>query len=133
MERHLPATGAVNIEYGGAEKPCILLEQAKWLPILAKGGDETRVLFSGKLDHAQLRDHDRPTEDRADGKKQQDEFAGDGGVLEREEQTAGRNQLRNEHFSFTCLSNSVVSRKRKGFLSFRPKRSVAEKSRGETF
>src|SRR5439155_18989262 len=127
VKRHLAAAGAVNVEYGRTEKPRILLKQAQWLPVLAKSGQETRVLLSSKLDDTQLRDHDRPAEDRGDGKKTQDEFAGDGGVLESKEQAARCNQVRNEHFSFTRLSNNEFRRKR--YLSFRPERSGVEKSR----
>ena len=70
--------------------------------ILPESGEETRVLFSRELDHAHLRDHDRPAEDRADSEKQQDKFARERGVIEREKQTAGCNQIRNEHFRITC-------------------------------
>jgi len=60
------------------------------LSILPERGQKTRVLFSGELDHPQLGDHDRPAEDRGDGEEEEDELAGNGGVLKRKEQTAGR-------------------------------------------
>ena len=45
---------------------------------------------SHELHDAQLRDHDRPAEDRDDGQKREDDLAGNGGLLEREEKTTGR-------------------------------------------
>jgi len=54
------------------------------------------------LDHAHLCDHDRPAEDRTDSEEQENEFARKRGVVEREKQTAGRNQFRNQHRCFTC-------------------------------
>jgi hypothetical protein len=47
-------------------------------------------LFSGKLDHPQLRDHYRPAEYGSDSKKEEDALPGNGGVFESEKQTAGR-------------------------------------------
>ena len=90
MKRHLLATGAINIEIRRTGKARVFLEQTQWLSILPESGEKARVLFSGELDHAHLRDHDRPAENRADGEEKQDELAGNGGVLECEKQTAGR-------------------------------------------
>jgi len=53
------------------------------LPILPKSSEEARVLVSGEADHAQFRDHDRPTEDRGDGEKRENEFSCDRRVIER--------------------------------------------------
>jgi hypothetical protein len=68
----------------------VILEQAQRLAILAKSGPKTGGLFPRELHDAQLRDHDRPTEDRDDGQKREDNLAGNGGLLEREEETTGR-------------------------------------------
>jgi len=47
--------------------------------------------------HPQLRNHDRPTEDRTDEQAGQHHLAGNGRVLEGEEQTAdGKNLQRNK-------------------------------------
>ncbi|PYL64203.1 MAG: hypothetical protein DMF25_07900 [Verrucomicrobia bacterium] len=73
---------------------------------MPKSGQKPGVLFSGELDHAQFRDHDRPAKDRDDGEERQDNFPRDRRVLEREKQTACCNQLRNQHPRFTCLSNT---------------------------
>jgi hypothetical protein len=59
------------------------------LSILAERGEKTRVLFPRELNQAQLGEHDRPAEDRSDRKQQQDELAGNRGVLKSKEQTAG--------------------------------------------
>jgi hypothetical protein len=50
------------------------------LSVLPEGVQKSRVLSSGKLNHAQLGHHYRPAEDRANRKEKQDEFAGKGGV-----------------------------------------------------
>jgi len=60
------------------------------LSILAKRREETGILFSGESDDAQLRDHDRPTEDGGDREKRKDELPCARRVIEREKQTAGR-------------------------------------------
>jgi hypothetical protein len=57
---------------------------------LAKRREETGILFSGESDNAQLRDHDRPTEDGDDREKRKDELSCARRVIEREKQTAGR-------------------------------------------
>ena len=89
MKRHFLATSPINIEIGRTVKAGVLFEQTQWLSILPEGREETRILFSGKLDHAQLRDHYRPAEYRSDSKKQEDALPGSGGVFESEKQTAG--------------------------------------------
>jgi hypothetical protein len=101
MECHLATSGAVNVEQGRSGKTRVFFKQTKRLTVLPKCGQKTGVLFPGKLNNAEFGDHDRPTEDRSDGKKEENEFARNRGVLECEEQTAGRNQLRNEHFRVT--------------------------------
>ena len=94
MKRHLLTTGAINIENRRTGKARVFFEQPQWLSILPERAEESRVLFSGELDHAQFRDHDRPTEDRDDREEKEDELAGNGSVLKCKEQTAGCNQRR---------------------------------------
>ncbi len=89
MKRHLLTTGAINIENRRTGEARVFFQQPQWLSILPEREEETRVLLSGELDHAQLRDHDRPTEDRNDREEQENELAGNGGVLKCKEQTAG--------------------------------------------
>ena len=64
------------------------------LPILPKGRSKMRGLFSRELNYAQLRDHDRPAENRNDAKQRENNLAGNCGMLEGEEKTAGRENLR---------------------------------------
>jgi hypothetical protein len=100
------------------------------LSILSKSGDKTRVLLSGKPDHAQFCDHDRPTENGDDSKQSENEFSCDRRVIERKKKTAaGRYDFRNEHSRFTGISNSAVLEKR--YLSFRLKLDMT--SYGESF
>src|SRR5438270_12613598 len=94
MKCHFLTTGAINIEDRRTEEARIFFEQTQWLSILPECGQETRVLFSGELDHAQFRDHDRPAKDRNDREEKEDELAGNGGVLKCKEQTASCNQRR---------------------------------------
>src|SRR5439155_25632428 len=92
MKRHLPTTGAINIENRRTREARVFFQQPQWLSILPERGEETRVLRSGELDHGKLRDHDRPTEDRNDREEQENDLAGNGGVLKCKEQTACRRQ-----------------------------------------
>src|SRR5947209_15075895 len=101
MESHFPTAGPIDVEQGRAGKARVLLEQAKRLAVLAECGKEAGVLFPRELDDAQFRDHDGPAKDGSDRENEEDEFTRNRGVLECEEQTAGRNQLRNEHFRVT--------------------------------
>ena len=83
-----------------------------------KSSEETSVLFPCKADHAQFRDHDRPTENGYDSQKSENDFARDCRVIERKQQTAaGRYDFRNEHSLVTGISNNAVLRK--CYLSFR--------------
>jgi hypothetical protein len=83
------------------------------LSILPENGKKPDVLFPGELDHAQLCEHDRPAENRNDRQKEKDKFPGNGRVLEREKETAGGYDLREEHSRITGVSNSSLSSKRK--------------------
>src|SRR5947209_1985305 len=103
MKSHFLATSSINIKIGRAGKARILLEQTQWLSILPESSQKSFVLFSGKLNHPQLRDHDRPAEDGSNREKRQDELARHCRVFEREKQTACRNQFRNQHARFTCV------------------------------
>src|SRR6266566_3075991 len=94
MKRHLLATRAINVKNRRAGKARVFFEQPQRLSILPECEEKTRVLFSGKLDHAQFCDHDRPTEDRNDREEKEDELAGNGGVLKCKEQTASCNERR---------------------------------------
>src|SRR5437764_8898109 len=94
MKCHLLATRAINVKNRRTGKARVLFEQTKWLSILPECSEKARILFSGELDHAQFRDHDRPTEDRNDREEKKDELAGNGSVLKCKEQTAGCNQRR---------------------------------------
>src|ERR1700693_5797921 len=113
MERHLLTAGAIDAEHRRARKPRILLKQAQRLSILMKGGEKARVLPSSKLDHAQLCDHDRPTENRTDGEEREDDLARDRRVIDRKNQAPSRDQIWREHLRVTWVSNSAVSEKRK--------------------
>ena len=97
LKGHLLATGAVDIEERSARKTGVIFKQAERLPVLPKSGTKTRGLFPGKLDDAQLRDHDRPTENRNDAEERENDLAGDSRVFEREEETAGRENRRKQH------------------------------------
>src|SRR5262249_7558201 len=106
MKRHFLASGAIHVEDRGAWKARVFLKQAKRLAVLAKGSQTPRVLFSREADHAQFRNHDRPTEDRCDGKKSENDFPCDRRVIEGKQQTAaGRYDFRNEHSRVTGISN----------------------------
>src|SRR4029078_6207603 len=119
MECHFLTSRAVHIENGRAGKVRIFLKKTKWLSVFVKSSEETSVLSPSETDHTQFRDHDRPTEDRYDGKKSENDFARDCRVIERKQQTAaGRYDFRNEHFRVTGISNNAVLRKR------HPKRAV---------
>src|SRR6266436_3087913 len=78
MKRHFLATRAINVKNRRALEARVFFEQPQRLSILPECEEKTRVLFSSKLDHAQFRDHDRPTEDRNDREEKEDELAGDG-------------------------------------------------------
>jgi hypothetical protein len=90
LERHFFAAGAVDIEERRAREIRMILEQPQWLAILSKRSSESRCLLSRKADNAHLCDHDGPAENRDDGEKREDDFAGNGRVFEREGKTAGR-------------------------------------------
>jgi hypothetical protein len=90
LKRHFFTARAVNVEEWGAGEFCVIFKQAEGLAILPESGAKTRGLFPGKLNHAQFCDHDRPAEDRNDAEQREDDLAGDSGVFEREEKTAGR-------------------------------------------
>ena len=104
MKRHFLAPGAVYVENRGAGETRVFLKQTKRLSVLVKRSQEARVLFSRETDHAQLCDHDRPTKDRYDGKKGENDFPCDRRVIERKQQTApGSYDFRNEHSRVTAL------------------------------
>jgi hypothetical protein len=99
MESQLVTASAINLKDRRTGKTRIRFEQAQWLTILPKRRQEPVGLFPRKLDHAHLRDHYRPTENRSNREQKQDHFPGDGRVFEgkneptrREE--AGENQIR---------------------------------------
>ena len=74
MECHFLTACAIHIENGRTWKARIFLKQTKWLSVFVKSSEETSVLPPSETDHAQFRDHDRPTEDRYDGKKSENDF-----------------------------------------------------------
>src|SRR6266480_4075596 len=114
MKCHLLAAGTIHVKDRRSGKARIFLKQAQRLPVLSKSGEETRVLFSGKPDHAQFRDHDGPTENGNNGQKSENEFSCDRRVIERKKKTtAGRYDFRNKHSRFTGLSNNSDLEKRK--------------------
>jgi hypothetical protein len=90
MKGHFLASGAIDIKYRRARESCVLFKQTQRLPVLSKSGEKPRVLLPREADDAQLRDHNRPTEDGSDGEKRQDEFSCDRRVIERKKETAGR-------------------------------------------
>src|SRR3954469_9712150 len=113
MKCHFLTPCAVHIENGRAWKARVFLKQTKWLSVFVESSEETSVLSSRETDHAQFGDHDRPAEDRYDGKKSENDFARDCRVIERKQQTAaGRYDFRNEHSRVTGISNNAVLRKR---------------------
>src|SRR6267154_5174268 len=113
MECHFLTPCAIHIEYGRTGKARVFLKQTKGLSVFVKRSEETSVLSSRETDHTQFRDHDRPTEDRYDSQKSENDFARDCRVIERKQQTAaGRYDFRNEHSRVTGISNNAVLRKR---------------------
>src|SRR5690349_21309049 len=114
MKRHLLAPGPVHVKNWRPRKARILFEQTQRLSIFPERREKTCILFSRKTDHTQFRDHDRPTEDRGDGQKSENELACDRRVIESKQETAaGRYDFRNEHSRVTGISNNAVWRKRK--------------------
>jgi hypothetical protein len=63
MKCHFLTPGAIDIKYRRSRESRVLFKQTQRLPILSKCGEEPRVLLPREPDNAQLRDHDRPTED----------------------------------------------------------------------
>src|SRR5215471_17234424 len=113
MKRHFLASCAVHVEYRGAGETRVFLKQTKRLSILVKRSQEAGVLFSSETDHAQLCDHDRPTENRCDRQKSENNFSCNRRVIERKQQTAtGSYDFRNEHSRVTAISNNSVLQKR---------------------
>src|SRR5258707_15192837 len=104
MKCHFLAAGSIHVKDRRSRKARVLLKQTQRLAILSKSGEETLVLFSGKPDHAQFRDHDGPTEYGNDCEQSEDEFSCDRRVIERKkEPPAGRYDFRNKHSRFTGL------------------------------
>ncbi len=114
MERELLTTGAINIEDRCADKARISLEQAQWLSILPEHFEKARCLFSGELDHAHFCDHNRPAKNRADGESQQHDLPRDGGVLKSEQESAAREEFREQNQRQVELISNAFSEKRKG-------------------
>src|SRR6476659_5895767 len=113
MECHFLTPSAIHIVNGRAWKARVFLKQTKGLSVFVKSSEETSVLSPRETDHTQFRDHDRPTENRYDGKKREDNFSCDRRVIERKQQTAAsRYDFRNEHSQVTGISNNAVLRKR---------------------
>src|SRR5215469_4178220 len=115
MKCHFLAAGAIHVENRRTREAGVFLEQSQRLSVLSKSGEEPRVLFSGKPDHAQFRYHDRPTEDGSDSEQSKDEFSCDRRVIERKEETAA-GCYDFKHSRVTGLSNNAVLEKR--YLSF---------------
>src|SRR5438094_3577582 len=114
MKCHFLAAGAIHVKHRRSRKARVLFKKTQRLSGLSKSGEETRVLFSGKPDHAQFRDHDGPTENGNNGQKSENEFSCDRRVIERKKKTtAGRYDFRNKHSRFTGLSNNADLEKRK--------------------
>src|SRR5438552_19204812 len=121
MKGRFLAPGAIHIENGRTWKARVFLKQTKGLSVFVKSSEKTSVLSPRETDHAQFRDHDRPTEDRYDSKKSEDNFSCDRRVIERKQQTAaGCYDIRNEHSRVTGISNNSVLQK--CHPSFRPSR-----------
>ena|SRR5438094_4748866 len=141
MERKLLTTGAINIEDRCADKARISLEQAQWLSILSERFEKARCLFSGELDHAHFCDHNRPAKNRADGESQQHDLPRDGGVLKSEQESAAREQFREQNQRQVELISNAFSEKRKGVELGRAvdrptnlsSRATVEGSRRESF
>src|SRR5215469_15710297 len=113
MKCHFLAPGAIHIENGCTGKARVFFKQTKRLSVFVKSGEEPGVLSPSEADHAQLRDHDRPAENRCDSKKSEDNFSCDRRVIERKQQTAaGPYDIRNEHSRVTGISNNALRRKR---------------------
>src|SRR5262249_33696801 len=114
MKRHLFAPGPIHVKNRRSWKARVLFEQTERLSIFPERREKTYILFSREPDHAQLRDHNRPTEDGCDGQKSENELACDRCVIESKQETAaGRYDFRNEHSRVTRISNNAVSGKRK--------------------
>ncbi len=90
MKSHFLAAGAIDIKIGRAGKARIFFKQPQRLSILPESIAKAGVLFPGELDHAQLRQHDRPAEDGADREETENKLARNGGVFESKKQPAAR-------------------------------------------
>ena len=96
MERHLLATGAINIEERRTGETRISFKQTQWLSILPKGLEKTHCLFSCESDDPHFRNHHRPAENRADGESEENDLARNGGVLKSENESAAREKVRKQ-------------------------------------
>jgi hypothetical protein len=85
MKRHFLTTCAIHIENGRAWKTRVFLKQTKGLSVFVKRSQESRVLSPREADHAQFCDHNRPTENRYDSQKSENDSSCDRRVIERKQ------------------------------------------------
>src|SRR5439155_1599983 len=64
MKGHFLTPCAIHIENGRTGKARVFFKQTKGLSVFVKSSEETSVLSPREADHAQFRDHNRPTENR---------------------------------------------------------------------
>lgn len=87
LEAEFGATGLVDLIEGRAFKVDALFIDAQRGAVAAEEGGETGGLAAGEIEVADLGDHDRPTEDRAEEQHEEHDLALDGGFEKRVNQT----------------------------------------------
>src|SRR6476646_2439414 len=107
VKGQLFAAGPINLKNGRTRETHTRFKQTQGLPVLAKGGQESVGLFPRELNHAHLRYHDRPAEDRGDGKTQKHHLSRDRRVLEGKNESTGREKM--QRGNQLCHSALVIA------------------------
>src|SRR4030095_14631168 len=122
VKGQLFATGPVNLENGRTRETHTRFKQTQGLSILTKGGQEPVGLFPRELNHAHLRHHDRPAEDRGDGQAQKHHLSRDRRVLEGKNESAGREKMqRGNQLRHSALVIAELARNERAESWSRPK------------
>lgn len=111
MKRELFAAGAIDVEDGSAGEARVAFVQTQGLPVLAKRFQKTQSLFSGEPDYTHFCEHDGPAENRADREGEENDFAGNGCVFEREKEPAAREESREQIRRQVELINNAFRKK----------------------
>ena len=110
------AAGSVNAEQRRAVESGLAVIQAQRLPVGPEYPEKITGLIFCEMNHAQFGDHHRPTENRADKKREQNGLACDSRILERENQPAGRQACSLKKSKMPCpiswASNKLIHFKR---------------------